>query len=128
MFIQKITTNETGFGSQKLSGAAKKALRKALKPGVSKPQKAKSVTRDVLPYLTAGTAAVSVVPVTFSQTVNNDWFKLGKNENGEAFTPDIFQKASYSEKYNLIFDKSIPFVRYVLLLQTLDKLHEHRIS
>ncbi len=94
MFIQKITTNETGFGSQKLSGAAKKALRKALKPGVSKPQKAKSVTRDVLPYLTAGTAAVSVVPVTFSQTVNNDWFKLGKNENGEAFTPDIFQKAS----------------------------------
>ena len=95
MFIQKITSNETDFGSQKLTGAAKKAIRKALKPGVNNPQQTvKSVTSNVLPYITAATASVMVMPTALSETINNDWFKLGKNENGEMFTPDIFQKAS----------------------------------
>ena len=93
MFIQKITETNPAFGSQKLSGAARKAMRKALKAGTSKPQPVKTVTSSVLPYITAG-AAVSAVQVTFSETINNDWFKLGKDEAGKPFVPDIFQKAS----------------------------------
>ncbi len=95
MFLQKIQSNQTAFGSQKLTGAEKKAIRKALKPGVNKQSPLKSVTSQVLPYITAGATAVYTVANTaLSETIRNDWFKLGKSEDGEILTPDIFQKAS----------------------------------
>ena len=66
-------------------------MRKALKAGTSKPQPVKTVTSSVLPYITAG-AAVSAVQVTFSETINNDWFKLGKDIKKVADKAEILGK------------------------------------
>ncbi len=96
MQIQKIATNETTFSSQKPSGAVKKALRKALDTGIRKKTDVKKVNRQVLSYITVGGAAIgsTILPVSLNDTIDNDWFKLGKDENGKAFMPDIFQKTS----------------------------------
>ncbi len=95
MDILNITLTNPVFGSQKMSGAMKKALRKALKPGVSRNIQQQTVISSPAQYIPKSAAIVlPVMPVMFSETIQNDWFKLGKDEENKPFTPDIFQKAS----------------------------------
>ena len=94
MHIQKIqTSTDINFRSQLPSGESKKALRRALQYG--KKQVSNGMTPPPVITPAFATAAVmSVIPVSLSESLKNDWFKLGYNENGELNRPDVFQKTA----------------------------------
>lgn len=98
MQVYSIRTTDPNFTASK-TNLAKKAARKAA--GYSKKPAASTVTTDiksfVQPLICATTTLVAqavALPFAMTDAINKDWFRLGKNNIGEAFEPDVFQKAA----------------------------------
>ena len=97
MKVQYITTDPT-FSSnkaninkkiaRKLAGFSKKSTQQTTK-NVSVPY-----VQPVLPRTVTTVSALAGAPIAFSVALQENWFKLGKDENGNQCQPDVFQKTA----------------------------------
>lgn len=97
MKLQSLTT-ETNFTANK-SNLNKKIARK-LAGFSKKSEQTASQTVSVTyiqPTIQKTALAISALagaPIAFSKALEENWFKLGKDDEGKQYTPDIFQKAA----------------------------------
>ncbi len=101
MQIYSIHATEPNFSGTK-TNLAKKAARKAASYSkkvttaatITKKQATAPTTTPILFTATTLAAQAATMPFTMQDAIDKNYFKLGRDENGNLFQPDVFQKAA----------------------------------
>lgn len=96
MKLQSLTT-EPSFQAKKANLNKKIARKLAGFSKKSTPQSQNVSVPYVQPIMQKTSLAVSALaaaPIAFTQALQQNWFKLGKDENGNQCVPDVFQKSA----------------------------------